>query len=72
VNLRRALTTFFKTAKLIISLPSIAIYFYFKRKRAVALFKKELMANGMSRCKAEEIAKAFPFKMGDMLKILRP
>ena len=59
------------TARLMLSLPGIAVSFYLKRRRAVGLFKKELMARGLSPRKAEEIAGAYPFKMGDMLEMLR-
>jgi hypothetical protein len=71
VNLRRALATILYTARLILSLPGIATCFYIKRRRAVDLFKKELISKGLSRQEAEEIARAYPFKMGDMLGILR-
>jgi len=71
VSLRRALATIFYTVKLALSLPGVAVSFYFKRRRAVGLFKETLMAEGLSRRAAEEIAEAYPFKMGDMLGMLR-
>ena len=71
MNLRRSLTTFFYTARLVLSLPSIAVRYYIKRRRAVGLFKKELIAYGISTPDVEEIAGVYPFKMGDMLKMLR-
>lgn len=71
MNIRKALATIFYTARIMLSLPVIATIFYLKRKKAVDLFKKELIAKGLSRKEADEIAQAYPFKMGDMLEILR-
>jgi len=54
-----------------LSLPGITVRYYIKRRRAVGLFKKELIVYGLSPRDAEEIAGVYPFKMGDMLKMLR-
>lgn len=71
MNLRRSLATFFYTARLMLSLPGITVRYCIKRRGAVGLFKKELIAYGLPPRDAEEIAGVYPFKMGDMLKMLK-
>jgi len=70
LDIQRTLTTFFYMARMALSFPGIAINFYFKRKRAVGFFKKELIANGVSSLEAEEIAEMYPFKLSDMFRML--
>lgn len=54
-----------------LSMPGMSVRFYFKRRRAVSLFKKELISNGLTNLEAEWLAEVYPFKLSEMLKMLR-
>lgn len=71
MNLRRSLTTFFYMTKLILSLPSIVVRYYFKRRKALGQFKRELIASGLSQQEAKELANVYPFKLGEVMTLAR-
>jgi len=71
LSLRRSLATIFYTTKLILSIPGMALRYYFRRRKARDLFKRELTASGMSARDAEEVAEVYPFKMREILRLGR-
>ena len=71
MGVRSILTTIFYSIKLLFISMGVAIRFYFKRRKAKSLLRRELVASGLSKREADEIAEAYPFKMRDMLKIFR-
>lgn len=66
-----ALATFFYTASLIIRLPGIAIRYYYRRSRALGLFKNEMIAHGIPPGDAEKISGGYPFRLSDIVRMLR-
>lgn len=71
MNLRRSLTTFFYMTKLILILPGIFVRYYFKRRKALGQFKRELIASGLSQQEAKELANVYPFKLGEVVMLAR-
>lgn len=71
MGVRSILTTIFYSIKLLFISIGIAIRFYFKRRKAKSLLKRELVASGLSKREADEIAEVFPFKMKDIFQIFR-
>ena len=71
MGVRSILTTIFYSIKLLFISMGVAIRFYFKRRKAKSILRNELVASGLSKREADEIAEAYPFKMRDMLKIFR-
>ena len=71
MDLKSLLYTFFYSIKLFFSFTGLTFSLYFKRRRAKSLFRKELVALGLSHYVAEEIAEEFPLKTKEMLKLLR-
>jgi hypothetical protein len=71
MGVRSILITIFYSIKLLFISIGIAIRFYFKRRKAKSLLKRELVASGLSKREADEIAEAFPFKMRDIFQIFR-
>ena len=71
MGVKSILTTIFYSIRLLFISIGVAIRFYFKRKKAKSLLKREFVASGMSKREADEIAEAYPFKMSDILKIFR-
>jgi hypothetical protein len=63
-------TTFF-IIKMMFSLPGIAYSYYSKRRKAIGVFKKELIESGIPPNEAGEIAGDYPFKLGDIIQIAR-
>ncbi len=71
MGVRSILITIFYSIKLLFISIGIAIRFYFKRRKAKSLLKRELVASGLSKREADEIAEALPFKMRDIFQIFR-
>lgn len=71
MNLRGTLLTFFYMLKFTFSVPVITIRFWYRRRKAVGLFKKELIAQGLSKKEANELADVYPFKLGDVIGLAR-
>lgn len=71
MDLRSILYAIFYSIKLFFSFTGLTIRLYFKRRRAKSIFRKELVASGLSYEEAEEIAEEFPLKTGEVLKLLR-
>jgi len=57
--------------KLILSLPGMVLRFYFRRRRALGQFKRELIASGISSGEAEELADVYPFKLEEIMSLAR-
>jgi hypothetical protein len=71
MNLRTTLSSAFFILKMIFIMPGIIIRYYLKRRSAIGHFKKELEVSGVPSEEAKELAKIYPFKLGDMIKIAR-
>ena len=71
MGVRSALRAFFNMVKLILSSAGITIGFYFRRRRAISRFREELIASGLSRREADEIAEDFPLALGEVWRLLR-
>jgi len=55
--------------KLILSLLGIAVRYYFKRRKALGQFKRELIASGLSPQEAKELTNVYPFKFGEIMRL---
>ena len=71
MGVKSILATIFYSIKLLFISMGVAIRFYFKRRKAKSLLKRELVASGMTKREVDEIAEAYPFKLSDILKIFR-
>jgi hypothetical protein len=71
MNLWTAISSAFFILKMIFILPGIIIRYYLKRRSAIGHFKKELEVSGVPSKEAKELAKIYPFKLGDMIKVAR-
>jgi len=71
MGLRSALYTIFYSIKLVFSFTGLVVRLYFQRRKAKSIFRKELVASGISEWEAEEIAEEFPLTMGEVFKLLR-
>lgn len=65
------LTTFFYSIKLLVKVPGIAIQWQLKRRKAKNHFKNELIAAGIPKNEAADLADMFPFKFRDMAQLAR-
>jgi len=65
------LSTIFYTIKLVFDSTGLAVGFYLRRRRARSIFRKELVASGLSEGEADEIAEGFPLPMGEVWKLVR-
>lgn len=65
------LSTIFYTIKLLLGSAGLAVRFYFRRRRARSIFRKELVASGLSGREADEIAEGFPLALGEVLSLFR-
>ncbi|MFQ6053946.1 MAG: hypothetical protein ACE5OO_06955 [Candidatus Bathyarchaeia archaeon] len=69
MGLRSTLSTIFYSAKLFFSTMAIIVGLYFRRRRARSIFRKELVASGLSEREADEISEEFPLPLGEVLKL---
>ena len=65
------LRTIFYTFIMLVRAPFMIVSFYFKRRRAIGCFKRTLIASGVPRREANELALNYPFKLGDFISLAR-
>jgi hypothetical protein len=63
-------TTFF-VIKMMFRFPFFVFSYYFRRRKAVGLFRKELIESGVPPLEAKKLADVYPFKLGDIIKAAR-
>jgi hypothetical protein len=71
VNIQRTLSTIFYFTKMMFSFPGILASYYSRRRKAVSLFRKELIESGIPPSEARELANLYPFKLSEMVDIAR-
>ena len=71
MSIRRTLSTIFYFTKLMFSFPGILASYYSRRRKAVSLFRKELIESGITLTEARELADLYPFKLGEIVNIAR-
>lgn len=54
-----------------LSLPFFYIRYRIARGRAVATFKREMIAAGITQREAKDLADLYPFRFSDLLKLTR-
>jgi hypothetical protein len=65
------LRTIFYTFIMLVRAPFMIVGFYIKRRRAIGSFRRTLIASGVPRREADELARSYPFKLGDFISLAR-
>lgn len=71
MSILRSLRTIFYVIKMMFSFPGLLSSYYFKRRKALSQFKRELIGSGFSPLEAKELADNYPFKLREVIKMTR-
>ncbi len=63
--------TIFYSSALLLRAPGMLIKYKMKRRGAVNTFKREMIACGVPLRAAEELARVYPFNLGDLMTLMR-
>ena len=63
--------TIFYSSALLLRAPGMLIKYKMKRRGAVNTFKREMIACGGPVQEAEELARVYPFDLGDLMSLMR-
>jgi hypothetical protein len=63
--------TIFYSSTLLLRAPGMLIKYKMKRRGAVNTFKREMIACGVPVQEAEELARVYPFDLGDLMSLMR-
>ena len=63
--------TIFYSSALLLRAPGMLIKYKMRRRGAVNTFKREMIACGVPVGEAEELAREYPFNLGDLMSLMR-